>query len=83
MSRNKGRKRKNEDEYDLQTILDDEESNDTGSGIPAAAEKNAEKNDEAVRTFQNFMKCELEFTAYFYRFKTTSLELRIIGLISS
>lgn len=49
MSRNKGRKRKNDDEYDLQTILDDDESNDTGNGgIPAAAEKNAEKNDETV-----------------------------------
>lgn len=48
MSKNKGRKRKNDDEYDLQTILDDEESNDIVNAIPAAAEKNAEKNDEAV-----------------------------------
>lgn len=56
MSRNKGRKRKNEDEYDLQTILDDE-SNDVGNGngIPAAAEKNAEKNDEAV-SYEKVMK---------------------------
>ena len=55
MSRNKGRKRKNDDEYDLQTILDDDESNDVGNGngIPAAAEKNAEKNDEAV-SFNNY-----------------------------
>lgn len=49
MSKNRGKKRRNEDEYDLQTILDnDDESNDPNSAIPAAAERNAEKNDETV-----------------------------------
>lgn len=49
----KGKKRKNEDEYDLQTILDEDTSNDIDVvAEPKAAARNAEKNDEAVR-FRN------------------------------
>jgi hypothetical protein len=50
MSKSKGRKRKNEEDlYDLQTILDDDESNDGVAPIPSSAAKDAEKNDETVR----------------------------------
>lgn len=43
------KKRKNEDEYDLQTILDEDTSNDVDVvAEPKAAARNAEKNDEAV-----------------------------------
>ena len=43
------KKRKNEDEYDLQTILDDDGSNDGEVAVePRAAARNAEKNDESV-----------------------------------
>lgn len=42
------KKRKNEDEYDLQTILDEDTSNDIEVAEPKAAARNAEKNDEAV-----------------------------------
>lgn len=49
MSKSKGRKRKIDSEYDLQTILDDDESNDVDiNAVPSAAEKNAEKNDDGV-----------------------------------
>jgi hypothetical protein len=50
MSKSKGRKRKNEDEYDLQTILEDDISNDatTEAAVPQASGRNAETNDEAV-----------------------------------
>lgn len=41
-----GRKRKNEDQYDLQTILDeDEDAADLDVVEPAAAARNAETND--------------------------------------
>lgn len=44
------KKRKNDDEYDLQTILDEDTSNlDVEAVEPRAAARNAEKNDEAVR----------------------------------
>lgn len=50
MSKQKGRKRKIDNEYDLQTILEDEESNDVQeTAVPAASGRDAEKNDEAVR----------------------------------
>lgn len=53
------KKRKNEDEYDLQTILDDDASNDGGEAVePRAAARNAEKNDETV-SFAMFTNCNL------------------------
>lgn len=45
------KKRKHEDEYDLQTILEDDVSNDTEIVEPKAAARNAEKNDESVNNF--------------------------------
>lgn len=42
------KKRRAEDEYDLQTILDDDASNDGEAAEPKAAARNAEKNDESV-----------------------------------
>ena len=47
MSKSKGKKRKNEDEYDLQTILEEDISNDgTGeAGVPQASARNAEQNE--------------------------------------
>lgn len=42
------RKRKVDDEYDLQTILDEDTSNDAEAAEPKAAARNAEKNDESV-----------------------------------
>lgn len=48
------KKRKHEDEYDLQTILDEDTSTDVAE--PKAAARNAEKNDEAVREFHNVFK---------------------------
>lgn len=54
----KGKKRKHEDEYDLQTILEDDISNDGGTSteaaVPQASARNAEKNDEAVSISQYF-----------------------------
>lgn len=45
-----GRKRKTEDQYDLATILDeDEDGNDVDAVEPAAAARNAETNDDGVR----------------------------------
>lgn len=49
----KNRKRKNEDEYNLQTILEDDGSNDSETAEPKAAARNVEKQDEQVR-FHNF-----------------------------
>lgn len=53
MSKSKGRKRKNDDEYDLQTILEEDTSNDASgeAAVPQASGRNAEKNDEAVCFF--------------------------------
>lgn len=48
-----GRKRKN-DEYDLQTILDEDTVNDVDAVEPAAAARNAETNDDGVRFCQEF-----------------------------
>lgn len=45
------KKRKHEDEYDLQTILEDDVSNDGDIAEPRAAARNAEKNDDAVIYF--------------------------------
>ncbi|CRK92919.1 CLUMA_CG006574, isoform A [Clunio marinus] len=42
------KRRKNDDEYDLQTILEDDNSNDAEVVEPRAAARNAEKNDDAV-----------------------------------
>lgn len=49
MSKYKGKKRKNE-EYDLQTIMEDDDTSDVQveSAVPAASGRDAEKNDEAV-----------------------------------
>lgn len=47
------KKRRAEDQYDLQTILDDDASNDADAVEPRAAARNAETNDESVR-FRNF-----------------------------
>lgn len=58
MSKSKGKKRKNEDEYDLQTILEDDISND-GAGestVPQASARNAEKNDETVNSMWQIVK---------------------------
>lgn len=49
------KKRRAEDEYDLQTILDDDASNDGEAVEPKAAARNAETNDESVR-FRNVLK---------------------------
>lgn len=49
------RKRKNDDEYDLQTILEDDASNDGEAVEPRAAARNAEKADEAVSYFAIFV----------------------------
>lgn len=51
MSKSKGKKRKAEDEYDLQTILEEDISNDGAveAAVPQASGRNAEKNDETVR----------------------------------
>ena len=58
MSKSKGRKRKHDDEYDLQTILEDDISNDgtTEAAVPQASGRNAEKNDDTVslHTFTKF-----------------------------
>lgn len=55
------KKRKNEDEYDLQTILDEDATVDDGDlGEPRAAARNAEKNDDGVR----FFKTVLDFTTF-------------------
>lgn len=53
MSKNRVKKRKNEDEYDLQTILEDDISNDGAveAAVPQASRRNAEKNDETVNQF--------------------------------
>lgn len=55
----KGKKRRAEDQYDLQTILDEDTSNDAGEAVePRAAARNAETNDESVRMseFRNIFK---------------------------
>lgn len=51
----RGRKRKNEDQYSLAAILDDDDgSNDGGDFVePRAAAHNAEKSDETVNEFHN------------------------------
>lgn len=53
MSKSKSRKRKNEDEYSLQTILEDDDIADVDAAEPMAASRNVEKTDEQVR-FHNF-----------------------------
>lgn len=62
----RSKKRKAEDEYSLQTILDDDASNDAAGGEvaePRAAARNAEKNDESVR-FRNVSKSSAVFNVF-------------------
>jgi hypothetical protein len=49
MSKYKGNRKRKNNEYDLETILDeDDASNDADASEPKAAARNAEKNDETV-----------------------------------
>ena len=52
-SKGSKKKRRNEDQYDLQTILDEDTSNDVDVVEPRAAARNAE-NDESVKDFTMF-----------------------------
>lgn len=57
MSKYKGKKRKNE-EYDLQTIMEDDDTSDVNveAAVPQASGRDAEKSDEAVNYFIKFRK---------------------------
>lgn len=51
---NKGSRKRKGDEYDLQTILDEDTVNDVDVVEPAAAARNAETNDDGVRFSKDF-----------------------------
>lgn len=54
------KKRKHEDEYDLQTLMQDEEASNDGDLVePRAAARNAEKNDDGVRFHNNSKMCKM------------------------
>lgn len=74
------KKRKAEDQYDLQTILDDDASNDGGEAVePRAAARNAETNDESVRISQCFGNRRIIKSKHIFRRRLkTSTALKII-----
>lgn len=81
MSKSKGRKRKNEEDlYDLQTILDDDESNDGESAIPAAAGKNAENDTVKILRIKKYGEIKYFKSS---RRKRMNMVQRIIGLTSN
>lgn len=72
------KKRKHEDEYDLQTILEDDASNDGDIAEPRAAARNAEKNDEAVKYFTILTNFCVDYELITFRLSKTNMERRII-----
>jgi hypothetical protein len=78
MSKSKSRKRKNEDEYSLQTILEDDNTVDLDVAEPKAAARNVEKGDEQVR-FHNYCQHRNSLKiSFLFRLMKTNMEQRII-----